>query len=104
MCFFRDQGWKNPKKYLVLKGTGFWGICFIGADVIDLILSQGKFSSEEMLEILKSGNDWDWSTQGDFQGLGGRGGALEIRRMVVNEFQRESGLSIKQIHRRIMEA
>jgi len=27
---WQPQAWKDPQKYLVLRGSGFWGICFIG--------------------------------------------------------------------------
>ncbi len=99
---WQPQAWESPKKYLVLRSAGLWAICFIGADVIDRVLTQGTFSSEEMLKVLKSGKDWDWSAKGDFQGLGGRGGASQIRQLIVNEFQTEAGPSIKQLWQEIM--
>ncbi len=99
---WQPQAWESPRKYLVLRSTGLWAICFIGADVIDRVLAQGAFSPEEMLKVLKSGKDWDWSAKGNFKGLGGRGGASQIRQSVVNEFQTEGGPSIKQLWQEIM--
>jgi len=55
-----------------------------------------------MLKILKSGSSWDWSNSGSFVGLGGRGGAVKIRDMIVREFTDESGISIKAIAEQIL--
>ncbi|MFG0247547.1 MAG: hypothetical protein ACF8OB_01565, partial [Phycisphaeraceae bacterium JB051] len=86
----------------LLRGAGFWGICFIGASVIDRVLSQGKYTEQAMLTILKSGPDWDWSNKGDFAGLSGRGGAVKIRDKVVKEFADLSGISIKDLAQKII--
>lgn len=97
------EAWESPKNYLVLRGAGLWGICFIGAEVIDRVLGEGNFKSEEMEMILRSGRDWDWSNRGDFQGFSGRGGAVRIRDEVVGEFQDETGVSIRGLFREIMQ-
>lgn len=99
---WQPKGWSEPRKYIVLRGSGLWAICFIGADVIDRALAQGKFGSEDMLKILKSGREWDWSNRGDFQGYGGRGGAMKICNLVTTEFQDESGISMRTLYRKIM--
>lgn len=99
---WQPQAWNEPTKYLVLRGSGLWGICFIGADVIDRVLKQGKFGPEDMLQILKSGKNWDWSNTGDFQGYGGRGGASKICDQVTKEFVDASGVSLRDLHRAIM--
>ena len=96
------EGWKEPKESLVLRGAGLWGICFIGAEVIDRALGDGKFKSEDMLRILRSGKSWDWSKNGEFKGLSGRGGAVAMRDKVVAEFQDEKGVSVKELFKRIM--
>lgn len=100
---WQPQAWDNPQKYLVLRGAGLWGVCFIGADVIDRVLSQGKFDSKNMLDVLESGKKWDWSNKGDFQGLFGRGGAIKIRELIVTEFHDESGPSMKELWQKIMQ-
>ena len=97
------EAWKQPKRYILLRGAGLWGICFIGADVIDRTLSQGKFGVDDMLKILKSGTEWDWSNKGSFAGYSGRGGAVKIMEQVVAEFQDESGISIRSLFRQIMD-
>ena len=94
--------WKNPKDYLALRGSGLWGICFLGADVIDRALSRGAFEPDEMLQILQSGKVWDWTNKGSFQGLGGRAGAVKISEMIANEFADQSGVSVKELYRKIM--
>ncbi len=83
---WQPDGWSEPNRYLILRGVGLWAICFIGASVIDKALSSGKFNTKEMLSILKSGKNWDWSRNGDFTGYSGRGGAVKIRDLVVREF------------------
>jgi hypothetical protein len=94
--------WQNPKDYLALRGSGLWGICFLGADVIDRALSRGAFEPSEMLQILESGKKWDWTNKGSFQGLGGRAGAVKVSEMITNEFADQSGVSVKELYRKIM--
>ena len=77
-------------------------VSFIGAHVIDRALQQDKFGSDDMLEILRSGKHWDWGKNGDFRGMSGRGGALEISRMVTRKLQDKSRISTKQLFDKIM--
>ena len=93
--------WEQPKKYLLLRGAGLWGACFLGGMVIDLCLEKGKYTVSDMLQTLESGTSWDWSRQGDFRGYSGRGGALEIATKVSAEFATESGVSIKRLAEKI---
>jgi hypothetical protein len=86
----------------MLRGSGLWAICFIGAQVIDRALMQDKFDVNYMLAILRSGKDWDWGKKGDFVGLGGRAGALEISNKVSRRLQDESRMSTKQLFDKIM--
>lgn len=97
------DAWKNPREYVALRGAGLWGICFIGAEVIDRALAQGKFKDDDMLKILSSGRKWDWTNKGDFKGFSGRGGAVAIRDKVVSEFEDEGGVSVKELFRQIMD-
>ena len=77
-------------------------MCFIGAHVIDRALLQDKFDVDFMLTVLKSGKEWDWSKNGDFKGLGGRAGALEISKRVTAKLQDELRMSTKQLFENIM--
>lgn len=97
------EGWTEPKKYLVLRGAGLWGVCFLGTEIIDRALSQGEFTVESMAKILKSGRAWDWSNDGHFQGLSGRGGATKIRDLIVAELTDDTGLSVKDLYKKIMD-
>jgi DGQHR domain-containing protein len=99
---WQPQAWQEPTKYLLLRGAGLWAICFIGATVIDKTLSSGKYRSSDMLKILSSGAQWDWSNSGDFAGYSGRGGATKIRDSVVREFADDSGISIKALADKIL--
>ena len=78
------------------------GFCFLGADVIDRALSRGAFEPEQMLQILQSGKKWDWSNKGDFAGISGRSGAVKISESVVNEFADTSGVSVRELYRKII--
>lgn len=86
----------------MLRGSGLWAMCFIGAHVIDRALIQDQFKPPHMLAILRSGKDWDWGKKGDFKGLGGRAGALEISNHVTRKLQDESRMSTKQLFDKIM--
>jgi DGQHR domain-containing protein len=93
--------WAEPKKYLLLRGAGLWGACVLGGIVIDRCLEKGQYSIQEILNVLKSGSDWDWSRSGNFKGYSGRGGAVEIANMISREFATESGVSIKKLASKI---
>ena len=101
---WQPKAWTTPREYILLRGAGLWAICFLGAQVIDRALIQDKFDSKYMLAILKSGKDWDWSRKGDFVGLSGRGGALEISNRVAKKLQDATRMSTKQLFDRIMAA
>ncbi len=98
---WEPDAWKHPKDYLMLRGAGLWGICFLGASVIDRALGKGQYKAGDMLNILQSGQDWNWAKDGDFQGYSGRGGALKISDIVVGELEDGSGSSLKSLIKRI---
>jgi DGQHR domain-containing protein len=99
---WQPDAWENPKDYLLLRGAGLWAVCFIGQEVIDRTLSKGLFSAQDMLSVLKSGKQWDWSTKGDFQGMSGRGGAAKISEQVTREFADDKSVSVKALYKQIM--
>lgn len=99
---WQPKAWSSPKEYIMLRGSGLWAICFIGSQVIDRALLQDKFKASQMLTILRSGKDWDWGTKGDFKGLLGRGGALEISKQVTRKLEDENRMSTKQLFDKIM--
>ncbi len=96
------KAWSEPREYIVLRGAGLWAVSFIGAHVIDRALQQGRFGTSDILNILKSGKEWDWSKDGDFKGLSGRGGALEISKRVTRRLQDENRMSTNQLLAAIM--
>jgi hypothetical protein len=63
-------------------------------------LLQAEFKASQMLTIPRSGKDWDWGKKGDFKGLSGRGGALEISKRVTRKD--ETRISSKQLFDNIM--
>ncbi len=95
------HAWDNPGKYIILRGAGFWAMSFIGADVIDRAVTAGRVETDDMLAILKSGKEWDWTNAGDFRGYGGRKGAVEISNIVTKEFATE-GASISEIEAKLI--
>jgi len=99
---WQPKAWSAPKEHILLRGSGLWAVCFIGAHVIDRALLRARFHMKDMLQILKSGKDWDWSREGDFKGLGGRGGALEISKSVTRKLQDSSRMSTKELFDEIM--
>lgn len=99
---WQPKSWSEPKEHITLRGSGLWAVCFIGAHVIDRALHQDKFDADAMLTILKSGKEWDWSKKGDFKGLGGRAGALEISKLVTAKLQDETHISTKELFEKIM--
>jgi hypothetical protein len=99
---WQPKAWSSPKEYIMLRGSGLWAICFIGAHVIDRVLQQDEFKATAMLTILRSGKDWDWGKKGHFKGLGGRGGALEISKQVTRSLQYGGRMSTKQLFDKIM--
>lgn len=99
---WQPKAWKSPKDYIMLRGSGLWAISFIGAQVIDRALLQDEFKATQMLTILRSGKDWDWGKKGDFKGLGGRAGALEISSRVTKKLQDDTRMSTKQLFDKIM--
>lgn len=64
---WQPEAWSHPKDYLMLREAGLWGICFLGANIIDRALGRGKYKASDMLAILRAGADWDWSKAGDFK-------------------------------------
>lgn len=98
------EAWTNPKDYLLLRGAVLWGTCFLGAEVIDRALSQKTFSSEDMLRILSSGKRWDWSRNGDFSGLSGRGGAVKIADQIIRELVDDEGVNMNDLLRDILKS
>lgn len=101
---WEKAAWSDPSSHLILRGAGLWGVCFIGAEIIDRVLSSGNYDKTAMLKLLKSGRKWDWSNRGDFQGFSGRGGAVKIRDVVVAEIADESGISLTELYKRIMDS
>jgi DGQHR domain-containing protein len=95
--------WDDSKSVIILRGAGLWATCYIGADVIDRVLMKNNHSAKDMLKILKSGNNWDWSGDGvDFRGLSGAGGASEIAKKVVREFKDDKGVSLSDLEKTIL--
>lgn len=101
---WEPDAWKQPQAFLMARGAGLWGVCFLGAEIIDRVLARSKFGAEDMLKVLKSGRSWNWSKDGDFRGLSGRSGALEIRNKIVQDLVDDSGVSLKSLIKQISDS
>lgn len=99
---WQPRAWSSPKDYILLRGSGLWAVCFLGAHVIDRALLRDQFSSKDMLAILKSGKDWNFGRKGDFVGLGGRGGAVEISTRIAQKLTDDGRMSTEQLFDKIM--
>jgi DGQHR domain-containing protein len=99
---WQPQAWTKPKDFIILRGAGFWAICFLGAQVIDRALLNNKFDTKTMLSILESGRKWDWSNKGSFPGLSGRSGALEISNKVARHLKDINQISTEELFDQIM--
>jgi len=99
---WQPRVWSTPKDYILLRGAGLWSICFLGAQVIDRALVRDKYKIDDLFKILNSGREWNWSKNGDFVGLSGRGGALEISNRVARYLQDDNHMSTKQLFEKIM--
>ncbi len=99
---WQPKAWSKTKEYIILRGAGFWAICFLGAQVIDRALLNNKFDMRSMLTILESGKKWDWANKGSFPGMSGRGGALEISNKVARHLKDVNQISTEELFSKIM--
>lgn len=99
---WQPNAWEYPRDYIVLRGAGLWAICYIGAEVIDRCLETEKYAAESMVQVVRSGKDWDWRRNGQFRGYSGQGGAKRIAEEVIREFESESEISIASLTKRIL--
>jgi len=99
---WQPKAWSQPKEHIMLRGVGLWAICFIGANVIDRVLLQDKFSSNDMLKVLNSGKEWDWSNKGDFKGYSGRAGALEISKKISSKLYDDKRMSSTDLFKAVL--
>lgn len=95
------DAWVEPKEYLMLRGAGFWGACFLGGIIIDRCLLDGKWGVDDMEKLLRSGKEWDWSNNGDFKAYSGRGGAVKISELIKERLPTKSGVSFLTIREKI---
>ena len=98
---FRTLG-TTPKVILLFAARDCGGFVSLALTLLIERSAEGAFEPPEMLQILQSGRVWDWTNKGSFQGLGGRAGAVKVSEMIANEFADQSGVSVKELYRKIM--
>ena len=91
------DAWLKPKDFLALRGVGLWAICYLGSQVIDRGLMNGKFDKQSFLDILNSGKEWDWSNKGDFKGYSGAQGAQEISNKIARHLKHSTQISTQEL-------
>lgn len=96
------EAWSRPKEFLALRGVGLWAICYLGSQVIDRGLLNGKFDIQTFLDILNSGKEWDWSNKGDFKGYSGAQGAQEISNKIARHLNDSDQISTQDLLDEIM--
>lgn len=96
------DAWATPKDFLALRGVGLWSICYLGSQVIDRGLINGKFDTQTFLDILNSGKEWDWSNKGDFKGYSGAQGAQEISNKIARHLKDTNQISTLDLLNEIM--
>lgn len=99
---WQPEAWEHPRDYIVLRGAGLWAICYIGAEVVDRCLETKEYDAESMLQILRSGEEWDWRRNGQFRGYSGQAGARRIAEEVIRQFETETETSIASLTQRIL--
>lgn len=91
------EEWKAPKSYLLLKYFAFFAWSKIGAAVIDSSLRQESPTIDTMQSQLHGiKNNVDWSKDGPFEGLGGKGGGDRafnvMKKWLPTEYKLEEAL------------
>lgn len=79
------EAWENPRGHLLTKSIGMIALSQLGRDILPQCLN-GRGSppghildKTQVAEILARANHVDWSSDGDFQGIAGRGGAKRVK-------------------------
>lgn len=79
------EAWENPRGHLLTKSIGMIALSQLGRDILPQCLN-GRGSPPEHIihraqvaEILGRASHVDWSSNGDFEGIAGRGGAKVVK-------------------------
>jgi len=88
------EQWSNPRKHMVTKGIGVYALMEIAADLI-LDATKGQTIDKRYFVSALSdfATEFDWSTEGPLQGLGGEGGVKTAVRM-IREARRQARFKV----------
>lgn len=76
--------WAQPRTHLLTKGVGVTALSMLAGQIVMATLARGEFVTEEtFLRSLRPLVDLDWSNSGPFKAYGGRQGASEAYRALV---------------------
>jgi hypothetical protein len=98
---WQPKAWSTPKEYIMLRGSGLWAICFIGAQVIDRTLLQDEFQSLARACDFALRKRLGLGKERRFQ-RSRRPRRLEISNRVTRKLQDENRMSTKQLFDKIM--
>lgn len=80
-----EDAWRDPRRYLVNKGVGVYSLMAIAGDLVQEVSSLAscdkKYFVAKLSEFL---GVVDWSTTGDFKGLGGEAGVKQAVALLRN--------------------
>ena len=96
-----SQGLKNPKDYVIFKGVGLYAISYIGIDVIDRCLLNGKYGSADMLKYLDQ-MPKDSLSRGASSAYAGRGGGRVLANELLEYVSDDGKLSIPALQNLIL--
>jgi DGQHR domain-containing protein len=78
------SAWENPRGHLLTKGVGVTALSMLAGDIVTAALTRGQTLNEDTFAMaLAPLKSLDWSTTGPFKAYGGRQGASEAHRVLV---------------------
>lgn len=88
-----DAEWRNPRKHVLSKGVGVYALLDIAADIF--LEAKGAIPDEAYFcsALADFAKQFDWSTTGPMQGLGGEGGASAAADL-IRQVRRKSKLKV----------
>jgi DGQHR domain-containing protein len=95
------KAWNSPRDYTIFKGVGLYAISYVGIEVIDRSLLNGKFSSEDMLEYLKQMPSESLASGGT-AAYSGRGGGRKLANDLIANLEEEGEVSLSKLQKLIL--
>jgi len=96
------DAWKHPADYTLFKGVGIIAVTYLGIEVIDRCLLQGKFETKDMLAYIRElpGKEV-FSSKGGIP-YAGRAGAKKIASGLIADLAEEGEVSVSKLQKMIL--